>query len=124
MAKWSIDSNSQVPIFQQIIDELERRILTGEMKANSFLPSVREFAVACSVNPNTVAKSYQQLQTLGLVESVRGKGLLVNELTTKRADNRKDQLLNLKIDECLDLANTLGYSSQKLIEMLRERSRK
>ncbi|MES2964016.1 MAG: GntR family transcriptional regulator, partial [Bdellovibrionota bacterium] len=70
MARSFIDPTSQTPIFQQIVDELEKRILTGELSAGDFLPSVREFAVANSVNPNTIAKAYQQLQSLGLVESV------------------------------------------------------
>ncbi|MEK7356917.1 MAG: GntR family transcriptional regulator, partial [Bdellovibrionota bacterium] len=66
MARSFIDPTSQTPIFQQIIDELERRIITGVIKTDEFLPSVREFAVSNAVNPNTVAKAYQQLQVLGL----------------------------------------------------------
>lgn len=124
MSRSFIDPSSSTPIFQQIIDELERRILTDELGAGDFLPSVREFAVSNSVNPNTVAKAYQQLQALGLVESVRGTGLKVIEVADAKAQKRKKELLTLKIDECIEMATALGTSPNQLIELIRERSRK
>jgi GntR family transcriptional regulator len=124
VAKTFIDPNSQRPIFQQIIDEVERRILTGELKPGSLLTSVREFAVEQTVNPNTVSKAYQQLQVLGLVEPIRGTGLRIKEIESRKGQKRKTELLTLKIDECLDLAKSLGNSPQQLIDLIRERSRK
>lgn len=68
MAIWfDIDAQSGVPIFKQIIDQIKRAIATGLLKPDEQLPTVRELAEEHSINPNTVAKAYQNLELLGLV---------------------------------------------------------
>lgn len=124
MKKTFINPESQIPIFQQIVEELERRILSGEIKAGEFLPSIREMALSQSVNPNTVSKSYQQMQSQGMVEAVRGTGLRVLALEARKSEKRIADLLKKKVDECLDVAKALGHSPQDVIELIHERSRK
>ena len=119
-----LDFESAVPIFQQIVQEVERRILVGELKEGDYLTSVREFAVANTVNPNTVAKAYQQLQTLGLVEAVRGKGLAVKRLKEKAASERRGDIIGEKARELLDLGDSLNLSLEDLIEILKMQRRK
>ena len=124
MARSSIDPQSQVPIFQQIVNELERNILTGELKPGDFLTSVREFALKNEVNPNTVAKAYQQLQSLGLAETVRGTGLRVLPMDPVKGLKRRNEILQEKVDECLHLAKLLSVPIAQLMDLIRERSRK
>lgn len=121
MKRSLIDANSDTPIFQQIVEEIERQIITGELKANDFLTSVREFALRIEVNPNTVSKAYQQLQSLGLVEAVRGTGLKVKVPSSKRNTERRDQLMREKLDECIAFAKSLGISKDELIRRIKER---
>jgi GntR family transcriptional regulator len=116
-----IDAHSAVPIFQQIVDEIERNILTGELKEGDFLTSVREFAVKNTVNPNTVAKAYQMLQTLELVEPVRGLGLKVKKISEKQAAQRRRELLNEKFDELIRLATSLGITKDEIVQIISER---
>ena len=123
-AKIRIDFKSSTPIFQQIVNELERAILVGLVAEGSFLPSVREFAVANTVNPNTVAKAYQILQTMELAEVVRGKGLIVKKIKQKAADDRRDDLVQDKISELIKLGNSLHYSVDDLVQMLKNHGRK
>lgn len=124
MKKSFIDTQNAKPIFQQIVDEIERRILIGELRPGDFLTSVRDFAVQVEVNPNTVAKAYQLLQAQGLVEPVRGTGLRVRALAARRGEQRRDELLQEKIVECVDLARSLGIPIQQVIEMIKERGKK
>ena len=122
--RFILDFESAVPIFQQIVQEMERRILVGELKEGDYLTSVREFAVANTVNPNTVAKAYQQLQSLGLVEAVRGKGLAVKRLKEKAASERREDIIGEKARELLDLGDSLNLSLDDLIEILKTHRRK
>lgn len=68
MAIWfDIDPNSGAPIFKQIIDQVKRSIASGMLKPDEQLPTVRELAEEHSINPNTIAKAYQNLEAMKLV---------------------------------------------------------
>jgi GntR family transcriptional regulator len=120
--KLSIDEKSAVPIFQQIIDGFERLILTGGLTEGSFLPSVREFAIGHSINPNTVSKAYQTLQTKSLVEAVRGLGLKVKKINSKAADQRCKVILEEKVSEIVALAKSLNISTEGLTELILQKT--
>jgi GntR family transcriptional regulator len=87
MAIWfDIDAQSGVPIFKQIIDQIKRAIATGMLKPDEQLPTVRELAEEHSINPNTVAKAYQNLELLGLVYTrpgVRGGTFIEREIAAE-----------------------------------------
>ena len=117
--KISIDGNSDSPIFQQIIDGLEGLILIGKIQEGEFLPSVREFAVQHSVNPNTVSKAYQVLQTMDVVEAVRGTGLKVKRLKASHTDHRRMEILKAKTKELMDLAQKLEVTPNELITLIK-----
>jgi GntR family transcriptional regulator len=75
MAIWiDIDSNSGVPIFQQLIEQVKRAIATGMLRPDEQLPTVRELAEEQNVHPNTIAKAYQNLKMMNLVYTRPGVG--------------------------------------------------
>ena len=118
MSKWiKLDTKSEQAIFLQIANAIEQLILSGRIKQGDFLMSVRELAILHKVNPNTVAKSYQELQRSGLATAVRGKGLQVNTPSTGKSQTRKTELLNRKIDEVRDLAKKVGVSPKELNQL-------
>ena len=114
-----IDNNKS--IFEQIVDHIEATILSGDIKESEFIPSVREFAVKNSVNPNTVAKAYQELQRRELVQSIRGRGLQVSELKDSFLEKRKNQILLKQIDELKKTAKQLGLSTTELKDLIKEK---
>ena len=66
------------PIYLQIADSICERILTGQWPEGDRIPSVRECGVALEVNPNTVARSYDELSTDGIIHNKRGIGYFVS----------------------------------------------
>jgi DNA-binding transcriptional regulator YhcF (GntR family) len=101
-------------IYQQIADQLCRRIVQGELAEGERIPSIRELAAEIGVNPNTVTKTYQSLTDLGVIETQRGRGYFVavgaraRILSDMRAEFirdelpqvfRKMQLLDFSVDE-------------------------
>ena len=66
------------PIYEQIKDGLRRMIVTGAMKQDEKLPSVRSLATQLSINPNTIQRAYNELEAEGYIYSVAGKGSFVS----------------------------------------------
>lgn len=77
---FTIDLTSRVPIYEQIYIKITELALSGTLKENSQLPSVRSLAKDARVNPNTVAKAYQELERRGIIYSVPGRGSFVAAL--------------------------------------------
>jgi GntR family transcriptional regulator len=73
-----VEWNSSQPIYRQLRDRMVAMILDRVLKEGDPLPSVRNVATECRVNPLTVLKGYQQLVDEGLVETRRGRGMFIN----------------------------------------------
>jgi len=71
--------NNQKPIYIQIADTIEEKILRGEWAVSSRIPSVREYGTQLGVNPNTIIRTYEYLQREGMIYNKRGIGYFVLE---------------------------------------------
>ena len=74
-----IDFNAAYPIYEQVIEEIKKEIVRGELKAGSKLPSQRKLARRIDVNPNTVQRAYREMEQRGLVETKRGRGTFIKD---------------------------------------------
>jgi GntR family transcriptional regulator len=74
---FSIDPNNGIPIYEQIVRQVKFAVADGVLVPGQLLPSVRTLGVQLAINPNTIAKAFQQLQSDGVVETQRGRGLTV-----------------------------------------------
>ncbi|WP_028560486.1 PLP-dependent aminotransferase family protein [Paenibacillus pinihumi] len=90
---WKPDRTSEIPIYKQIADEIERRISYGEYPPGSQLPSERKFAEQLGVNRSTIILAYSELRSLGIIESHTGSGTRVSkdkwEATPRHTPNWK-----------------------------------
>ncbi len=68
---------SRTPVYEQIIEQIEKRIGAGILREGEQLPSVRSLSLELSVNPNTIQKAYAELDAKGIIASVPGKGCYV-----------------------------------------------
>ncbi len=75
---FSIDLKSRTPIYEQIYSKIVELVVTGNLKENDQLPSVRTLAKDIGVNPNTVTKAYQELERGGIIYSIPGRGSFVS----------------------------------------------
>ena len=72
-----IDTHSGVPIYRQLMDQITRQILAGQIRPGDQLPTVRELAVRLKINPMTISKAYSLLESTGILQRQRGIGLFV-----------------------------------------------
>ena len=71
---FAINYRDPRPIYEQIMDELRKMIISGVFKPDEKLPSVRELAQQLAINPNTIQRAYRELEISGYIYSVAGKG--------------------------------------------------
>ena len=88
----SLNYRDSRPIYEQIKDGLRKLIVTGAMKPDEKLPSVRALAQQLSINPNTIQRAYNELENEGYIYSVPGKGSFASG-DTSAEDNRNKELM-------------------------------
>ncbi len=74
---FQIDLTSRIPIYEQLINSVERYILLGILKEGEMMPSVRALSGQLNTNPNTILKAYSILDNSGIIQSVPGMGIFV-----------------------------------------------
>lgn len=101
----TIDKFSKVPIYEQIISEFERQIVSGILSPGDKLPSVRSLSTEITINPNTIQKAYAELERLGITSSSQGQGRFVTmDAGHIIRDQKKSALseINRLIDELIE----------------------
>ena len=112
---WNL--NSDRPIFIQIVERIEMDIISGKYKPGDKLPSVRDLAAEAAVNPNTMQKSFTELERTGLVFSQRTTGRFITE-DTSMIDELKSTLAKDKITELLSFMQQLGFQENEILAMI------
>ncbi|WP_417738134.1 GntR family transcriptional regulator [Rosistilla oblonga] len=114
-------STDGVPIFQQIVDQIQYRIVSGQLAAGDELPTIRGLAESLRVNPNTVARAYRELEHEGLVEKRRTTGTFVAEQIERRTLNQRRDLLKPHLQRLIIQSRQLGFAIDDVIEQLKKR---
>lgn len=96
-----IDNRDRRPIYEQIIEQFSDLMVRGILKQDEQLPSVRSLATELSINPNTIQRSYVELERLGYIYSVKGRGSFVadTELIKKQKQEKLFERLGLLVTD-------------------------
>ena len=113
-----------LPIYQQIVDQIQFRIFSGQLSAGDELPTIRGLAEKLTVNPNTVARAYRELESDGLIEKRRTTGTFVAEISERRSASQRQKLLAPLIDKLLIQSRQLGFDVNHVAEQLQKQDRK
>ena len=112
---WNL--NSDRPIYAQILEIIQLRIIAGIYKPGEKMPSVRELAAEAGVNPNTMQKALSELERSGLVTALRTSGRVVTEDKAMIAETR-NQLAQEKISEFIGKMKELGFEKEEIVALL------
>ena len=113
-----LDYRDKRPIYEQIVDKLERLIVGGGLEANYKMPSVRSLAMELSVNPNTIQRAYADLEQNGYIYTVSGRGSFVAHECEWRSGKLAELTKNL--EEVLLKAKEAGMTMEATIELVRK----
>lgn len=117
-----IDYKDRRPLYEQIVDRFQTLILRGIIPTDTQLPSVRSLAVDLSINPNTIQRAYGELERLGYIYSIKGKGSFAANIQNLLPEQENSILKEL--DELLDRAAGIGITYERIIFHIQERSLK
>ena len=113
-----IDHHSGQPIYRQVIDQIRRQVMAGQLRQGEQLPSVRDLAAQLRVNPMTISKAYSLLEMEGLLDRRRGVGLFVAALAKEKAGRTKADMLEEALTKAVVTAVQLGIPEDKARDML------
>jgi GntR family transcriptional regulator len=111
--------NTSKPIYLQLADRINRQIVSKELKAGQKLQSVRDMALSYNVNPNTIQRTYSELEREGILETRRGQGTFVTE-QEDRLIQLRGNLKEEQIQTFVQVMQEMGYSSYEIISGLQD----
>ena len=106
-----------IPIYLQIVEQLEQMIASGMLSPGDRLMSVREFASDANVNPNTMQKALTELEKRGIVYSQRTLGRFVTD-DPEKLDELRKELAQKEIQSFLGAMKRLGYTYDEAVSLL------
>jgi len=112
----SINYRDPRPIYVQIMDALQKLIVSGAIAPDEKMPSVRELAQSLAINPNTIQRSYRELEGRGYIYSIAGKGSFAAHMMDVDASRREELLKTLS--ETAKELRYLGVSEETILEYL------
>ncbi|MFM9966502.1 MAG: GntR family transcriptional regulator [Planctomycetaceae bacterium] len=117
---FQLHPTSGVPIYRQLMDQVQSHIHAGRLPSGEMLPSVRQMAEELQVNPMTVSKAYSLLERDGLIERVRGQGMRVKGGAARAllpVKDRRQMILPL-LEQVAAKAFQLGLTREQLLAAL------
>ncbi|MBQ1392298.1 MAG: GntR family transcriptional regulator [Lachnospiraceae bacterium] len=114
---WSFKEDR--PIYTQLLEQIQARIVTGQYKIGERLPSVRELAAEAGVNPNTMQRALAELERIGLVYSQRTSGRMIID-DAQKIGEMKMQLAQDVIEEFLQNMKKLGYEQKEIAQLIEQ----
>lgn len=114
---WSFKEDR--PIYTQLLEQIQARIVTGQYKIGECLPSVRELAAEAGVNPNTMQRALAELERIGLVYSQRTSGRMITD-DAQKIGEMKMQLAQDVIEEFLQNMKKLGYEQKEIAQLIEQ----
>ncbi len=115
-----VDANSHVPIYHQIIQQIKSAAATGLLAPGDKLLSVRELSRQIGINPNTIARAYQELERDGIIETIRGVGTFLSSTPIRISNEDKKERVKKILKELFTEAYHLQYDEDELYRVFQE----
>ena len=116
-----LNFKSGKPVYLQVVDQIKAAAACGTLRSGEGLPCIRPLAEELKVNRNTIAKAYTELESLGVIETIPGKGCFLREVQSPlRKDIRRKMLIE-EIDQAIVQAHHLQVPADEFLELIRQR---
>jgi DNA-binding transcriptional regulator YhcF (GntR family) len=116
-----ISPNDGVPIYLQIVNQVKYLVAAGRLAPGEELPPIRTLAERLVINPNTVARAYRELEVAGVVVKRGTTGTFVSATGSPLARRERIRILTERIDALLAESRQLGFASDELLNLIRQR---
>lgn len=121
---FQLNPHSGVPVYRQLIDQVQGALAGGRLKPGDQLPTIRQAAVDLAINPNTVTRAYREMEIRGLLETQQGTGTFIAEQQIETDGVVRSQQLEQLAAEMIARAGANGLAISELIQALNEHDAK
>jgi GntR family transcriptional regulator len=121
---FNVDPRSGVPLYSQLIDQVKRSIAVGALAPGERLPTVKQLAVDLTINPNTVARAYRDLERDGVIETSPGRGSFVSAGDVAQTRRTVTDVAAVALEAAIRDARSIGVDRpalEALVDRLIER---
>jgi GntR family transcriptional regulator len=116
--RFSLDSRSGVPVYRQIMDQVQAGVASGALEPGHQLPTVRQVAVDLAINLNTVLRAYRELEIRGALETQQGTGTFISNRQVKTGHPERERQLDQLVTEFVARAGAGGFTLQEVADGL------
>ncbi|QDT43070.1 HTH-type transcriptional repressor YtrA [Gimesia alba] len=116
--QFEVHPSAGVPIYLQIMGQINAMIAGGHLKAGDMLPSVRQMATELGVNAMTISKAYSKLEADEVVERVRGKGMMVRTPVLSGSTKERMQELEPLMEQAIVQGRQLGLTNEQILSVV------
>lgn len=115
----TIEFDNNLPIYLQIMNYIKLQIVTGKLGPGDKIPSVRDLAAELKINPNTIQRTFQELEREGVAESRRGLGRFVTSEDEKIMAIKKEMAAEL-LERFIGGMRELGFDNDNIVKIVAE----
>jgi GntR family transcriptional regulator len=117
--RFRLDNHSGVPVYRQMIDQVQGAIAMGVLRPGDQLPTVRLVAVELAINPNTVMRAYRELEIRGVLDTQQGTGTFVADRPDGITQEDRERMIFQLVGEFVARAGASGVTARELFDALR-----
>ena len=116
---FQVDKQSRIPIYEQLVDSIEKNILHGILEVDDKLISVRELSSILSINPNTIQKAYSSLESRGITYSTVGVGRFISNKAVEilKGDTSEQEIV---LKNTINSLKLMGVAKERIETILNE----
>lgn len=118
--KFQLNTQSGVPVYRQLMDQVQGALAAGRLMPGDQLPTVRQVAVDLAINPNTVVRAYREMEIRGFLETQQGTGTFIAEQVVERDSRVRDRQLEQLVTEMIARAGANGFTLTELMNALKK----
>ena len=115
-----LDAHSGVPVYRQLIDQVQAAVASGALTTGDQLPTVRQVAVDLEINPNTVMRAYREMEIRGLLDTQQGTGTFIADRKVEYSKDERERQLAQLTGEFVSRAGAAGFTLKQLMKALRD----
>jgi len=115
-----LDAHSGVPVYRQLIDQVQAAVASGALAVGDQLPTVRQVAVDLTINPNTVSRAYREMEIRGILDTQQGTGTFIADYKVEQSKDERERMLNQLVSEFVSRAGAGGFTLKQLIKALKD----
>ena len=115
-----LDTHSGVPVYRQLIDQVQAAVAAGVLAAGDQLPTVRQVAVDLVINPNTVLRAYREMEIRGTLDTQQGSGTFIADRKIEYSKGERERQLGQLVGEFVSRAGSAGFTVEQLVKALQD----